>query len=61
MRAADARHERGVGYDQAVKEALEEGARRVAIANEAEQEARRDHAAHPDDDDGFDREFERKS
>ena len=61
MRAADQRTQRGIGYDQAVKDSLVEGARRVTAADEAEEAARKDHAAHPSDDDGFDREFERKS
>ena len=41
---ADEKVQRGLGHDQAVKEALEEGARRLAIADEAENKARRDHA-----------------
>lgn len=58
--AADAKVQRGLGFDQAVKEALEEGQRRLNVAREAAEIAAKEHAAHPGDDGGFDREFERK-
>ncbi len=57
--AADAKVERGVGRDQAVKESLEEGVALVAEARRIEAEAAAKHAADPTDD-AFDREFERK-
>lgn len=44
-RSADEKVQRGIGYDQAVKEALEEGARVLAVADEAEREARKGHAS----------------
>lgn len=49
------------GYNTAVAEAL--GRMREAVESDAaaDLETSRDHAAHPDSDDGFDREFERKT
>lgn len=58
--AADEKVQRGLGYDQAVKEALEEGSRRLVIAKEAAEIAEKEHAAHPNDDSGFLNEFARK-
>ena len=59
-RSADEKVQRGLGYDQAVKESLEEGAARLKLARKAEQEALQDHAAHPTTDDAFDQDFARK-
>lgn len=59
--AADEKMQRGIGYDQAVKEALEEGQRRLTIAREAAEIAAREHAKHPATDDAFDQEFVRKN
>lgn len=58
--AADEKVQRGLGFDQAVKEALEEGSRRLAIAKEAAEIAAKEHAAHPNDDSGFLTEFQRR-
>lgn len=57
--SADAKVQQGIGYDQAVKEALQEGQRRMALADEAERQARKDHAEKKDDS-AFDPEFMRK-
>ena len=59
-RSADEKVQRGIGYNQAVKEALEEGSRRLMIAKEAAEIAAKEHAAHPNDDGGFLDEFARK-
>lgn len=57
--AADAKEQRGIGRDQAVKESIEEGVALIAQAREVEAEAAKKHAADPTDD-AFDHEFERK-
>lgn len=57
--SADAKVQQGIGRDQAVREALQEGARRIALADAAEQQARKDHAEKAGDD-AFDPEFMRK-
>lgn len=44
-RSADEKVQRGLGYDQAVKEAFQEGARILALADDAERQARANHAA----------------
>lgn len=59
MAMAEAKRQRGIGYDQAVKEALEEGSEKVRLANDIEAEARKDHATKAGDD-AFDMEFMRK-
>ena len=59
-RAADEKVQRGLGFDEAVKQALEEGQRRLKLAQEAAEIAAREHAKHPANDDGFDKEFQRK-
>lgn len=59
-RSADARVERGIGFDQAVKESLVKGTELLRLANAAEEQARRDHANNPTSDDAFDKEFMRK-
>lgn len=56
---ADAKVQRGLGYDQAVKDTLVQSAESVRKGDLAEEEARRDHAAKPGDD-AFDAEFMRK-
>jgi hypothetical protein len=57
--AADAKVNRGIGYDQAVKESLEEGAAMIATARQVEADASKDHATIKDDT-AFDNEFQRK-
>lgn len=57
--SADAKANRGIGYDQAVKESLEEGAASIATARQVEAEAEKDHATIKDDT-AFDPEFHRK-
>lgn len=57
--AADEKVQRGIGFDLAVKMTLEEGNRKLALADAAEQQARQDHANKPGDD-AFDQEFIRK-
>jgi hypothetical protein len=57
--AADAKIQRGIGHDQAVKESLEEGAAMIATARQVEAEAAKDHATIKDDT-AFDNEFQRK-
>lgn len=52
--------DRGIGADQAVKAGLEIAAKGVDLAREAEREAAAAHAAHPNDDGGFDPAFQRK-
>lgn len=59
MSRVEARTQRGIGYDQAVKESLEETNDLVAKAHEAEVEADKRHKSDPTDG-AFDREFERK-
>lgn len=56
--AADAKTNRGIGYDQAVKESLEEGSAMIATARQVEAEAAKDHASKADDT-AFDQEFRR--
>ena len=51
--------QRGLGRAEAVKEALENAAQDIAYANAVEEDARRSHNAHPDDDSGFDQDFKR--
>ncbi len=58
--SAYAKEQRGIGRDQAVKESLEEGAAIIAKARAIEAEAEKRHAEHPNDDGGFDPEFQRK-
>jgi hypothetical protein len=57
--SADAKVQRGLGYDQAVKESLEEGAAIIATARQVEAEAAAKHASDPEDT-AFDPEFQRK-
>lgn len=56
--AADAKVNRGIGYDQAVKESLEEGSAMIATARQVETEAAKEHATKADDT-AFDSEFKR--
>lgn len=51
--------QRGLGRTEAVKEALENAAQDIAYANAVEEDARRSHNEHPDDDSGFDQDFKR--
>ncbi len=55
---ADAAHNQGIGYDKAVKDALEIKAARIAEARQIEEEAEKEHAAKADDS-AFDQEFRR--
>lgn len=57
--SADAKVQRGIGYDQAVKESLEEGAAMIATSRQVEAEAAAKHASDPEDT-AFDPEFKRK-
>jgi hypothetical protein len=57
---ADAATQRGLGRDQAVKEALQAATVDLEAANAARAEAEAAHNAHPNDDGGFDQEFQRK-
>jgi len=50
---------RGMGKLEAVNEALTHAADEVDAATKARAEAEADHAAHPNDDDGFDPHFRR--
>lgn len=59
MARADAKKQQGIGYDQAVKEALQEGAENLKKGDAAELAARKEHATKPGDD-AFDPEFMRK-
>ena len=52
--------QRGLGRAEAIAEAADTVQRDVATAREAEHKAKADHAAHPNDDGGFDTEFQRK-
>lgn len=56
--SADAATNRGVGYDQAVADALKSSAARLALAQQVEAEADKDHATKTDDT-AFDPEFRR--
>lgn len=56
--SADAATNRGVGYDQAVADTLKSSASRLALAQQAEAEADKDHAAKTDDT-AFDPDFKR--
>lgn len=56
--SADASANQGIGYDRAVKESLEMAAARIQMADEATQEAERDHATKADDS-AFDQDFKR--
>lgn len=51
--------QRGLGRDEAIKETLQEAAAHLARGDEAERDARRDHAQHKDDT-AFDQEFIRR-
>lgn len=51
--------QRGLGRAEAVAEALEQAQQDIAYANAVEEDARRQHNANPDSDDGFDTEFRR--
>lgn len=52
--------QRGLGRAEAVAEALTIAHRDLAMADAVEIEARQSHAAHPNDDGGFDPDGERK-
>lgn len=58
--SADAATNRGVGYDQAVADVLKATTDRLAIAQEVEAEAAKDHAAKQDDS-AFDQDFKRNN
>ena len=51
--------QRGLGRAEAVAEALEQAQQDIAYANAVEEDARRQHHQHPDDDSGFDLDFRR--
>lgn len=51
--------QRGLGRADAVAEALAQAHQDIAYANAVEEDARRDHAAHPGDDSGFDQDYRR--
>ena len=57
--AADEKTQRGLGYDEAVKQALQEASDKLKIANDVEAAARKEHATKTGDD-AFDTEFMRK-
>lgn len=52
--------QRGLGRKEAIAEALTIAHRDIAWANAEAEQAVRDHAAHPDSDDGFDKTFMRR-
>ena len=56
--SADAATNRGVGYDQAVADVLKSTTDRLAIAQQVEGDAAKDHAA-VQDDSAFDQDFRR--
>lgn len=58
-RDAEAKRNQGIGFDLAVKAALEQTAERVGMAREIENEAERDHLSKSDDS-AFDQDFIRK-
>jgi hypothetical protein len=55
---ADAAHNQGIGYDKAVKDALEAKSARVAEARQVEVDAEKEHATKADDT-AFDQDFRR--
>lgn len=59
IQRAENKRQQGIGYDQAVKEALEEGAENLRRGDAAEEQARKDHATKAGDE-AFDNEFARK-
>lgn len=52
--------QRGLGRKEAIAEALTIAHEQLAVANKAAVEAEADHAAHPNDNGGFDGMFQRK-
>lgn len=56
--SADAAINRGVGYDQAVSDVLKSTADRIALAQQVEEQADKDHAEKSDDT-AFDPDFKR--
>jgi hypothetical protein len=56
---AIAQEAKGVGRAEAVTEALTIATAQLEEANKARQEAEVEHKQHPDDDDGFDKDFQR--
>ncbi len=57
--AADAKANRGIGYDQAVAEGFKLASEQLAAADEAVNAARDKQAKHPNSDDGRDTDFRR--
>ena len=57
--SAEAKVQRGIGYDEAVADGLKMMTRQLAAIDEAVGEARAKQAAHPGSDDGRDTEFRR--
>lgn len=51
--------QRGLGRMEATSEALLNAQQDIAYANAVAEDAAREHADHPDDDDGFDKDFMR--
>lgn len=54
------KEQRGLGRKEAIAEALATAQEDIAYGNAVAEEARRQHNLHPDDDGGFDKDFERK-
>lgn len=57
--SADAKANRGIGYDQAVSDGIVLARQQLADADQAVAEAKASHAAHPNSDEGRDIQFRR--